>query len=100
MSTDNDISALVKDAEGESFYKGERDVDLALQAVSKLLNVTGDTFDVKRCHQFVVVFYTCHQLVARIWRMSTHCFVCLNNVGGNYFYAVYDPFYQLVIRDD
>ena len=45
MSTDNDISALVKDAEGESFKKGERDVDLALQAVSKLLNVTGDTFN-------------------------------------------------------
>ena len=45
MSTDNDISALVKDAEGESFNKGERDVDLALQAVSKLLNVTGDTFN-------------------------------------------------------
>ena len=44
MSTDSDISALVKDAEGESFSKGERDVELALQAVTKLLEVTGDTF--------------------------------------------------------
>ena len=45
MSTDNDISALVNDAEGEPCNKGERDVDLALQAVSKLLDVTGDTFE-------------------------------------------------------
>ena len=44
MSTDNEVSVLVNNAEGESCDKGERDVDLALQAVSKLLSATGDTF--------------------------------------------------------
>ena len=45
MSTDNEVSVLVNNAEGESCDKGERDVDLALQAVSKLLSATGDTFE-------------------------------------------------------
>ena len=45
MSIDDDVSDLLNIAEGESCKKGSRDVKLALQAVSKLLNATGDSFE-------------------------------------------------------